>query len=163
MDFETVYHSLFKRVLAYVRCRVHCDNAAQDVCSRIWQLAWDRQSQYSPAKGLPAQWVFTIARNEVNKYFRSYYIKRFFSLDEETTAAPSVPGPLETLAKEARRNALAAALGCLNSRERDLISLKFYSGLNNRQIAALTGLGESNVGTVLSRAVNKLRERLESL
>jgi RNA polymerase sigma-70 factor, ECF subfamily len=33
--------------------------------------------------------------------------------------------------------------------------------LNNREIATLTGLSESNVGTILSRVLQKLRQQWE--
>jgi len=38
-----------------------------------------------------------------------------------------------------------------------LIALKYGASLNNRQIAELTGLSESNVGTILHRTVGALR------
>jgi len=42
-----------------------------------------------------------------------------------------------------------------------LISLKYGGGLNNREIASLTGLTESNVGTILHRVVEDLRKQWE--
>jgi DNA-binding NarL/FixJ family response regulator len=44
---------------------------------------------------------------------------------------------------------LAALTANLPARERELIALKYGASLNNRLIAELTGLSESNVGTVL--------------
>jgi len=38
------------------------------------------------------------------------------------------------------------------------VRLKFAGELNNRQIAKLTGLSESNVGTRLFRAIRRLRD-----
>jgi RNA polymerase sigma-70 factor (ECF subfamily) len=49
----------------------------------------------------------------------------------------------------------------LPERERELISLKYGADLNNREIAAITGLTESNVGTLLSRVLQRLREQWE--
>lgn len=45
------------------------------------------------------------------------------------------------------------------ARERELIALKYGAGINNRLIAQLTGLSESNVGTILHRVVQTLRSR----
>ncbi len=42
-------------------------------------------------------------------------------------------------------------------RERDILALKYGAGISNRAIARLTGLSESNVGTILSRTLVKLR------
>ena len=63
----------------------------------------------------------------------------------------SSPNPLRNLAR------LAKLAEKLSDRQRELIALKYGATLNNRLIARITGLSESNVGTVLQRAVEKLR------
>ena len=54
---------------------------------------------------------------------------------------------------------LASLLEQLSERERELIALKYGAEVNNRAIARITGLGESNVGTILHRTVQSLRAR----
>ena len=51
----------------------------------------------------------------------------------------------------------ARLLAALPDRERELVALKYGAGLTNRAIARLTGLTESNVGTILHRAIVALR------
>ena len=50
----------------------------------------------------------------------------------------------------------------LPEREQDLIALKYGAGLTNREIAQVTGLSESNVGSILHRTVNNIRTQLEN-
>jgi len=50
----------------------------------------------------------------------------------------------------------------LPDREAELIALKYGAELNNREIAKITGLSESNVGTIMHRTVKGLRERMEN-
>ena len=45
----------------------------------------------------------------------------------------------------------------LPERDRELVSLKYGAGLTNRVIAKQLRLTETNVGTLLHRAVQKLR------
>ncbi len=164
MHFEEIYNRLFKPVLAYIRSRINQEHAAEEIASLTWQKVYEHQQQFDATRGLAEQWIFTIARNEVNKYYRFWQLKRFFSLteqEEKWTADDKTP--FEQLAISEQNKLLVAALTQLSSKERDLIALKFYSGLNNRQIAAMTGLSESNVGTILNRALQKLRGRLEAL
>ena len=164
MNFEEIYKNLFKRVLAYIVSRTGNITAAEDIACRTWQKAWDNQHQFNSQKGTPEQWIFTIARNEGNKYFRFWQIKRFFSLTEqEENVVSAEKAPLEKLEHTENKQTLVAALQVLSPRERDLMALKFQSTLNNRQIACLTGLSESNVGTILNRAITKLRTQLEGL
>ena len=53
---------------------------------------------------------------------------------------------------------MSAALATLSPRERELIALKYFAGLSNAEIAAVIGVSESNAGTKLHRAMEKLRE-----
>lgn len=55
----------------------------EDIACRAWQKAYDKQHQFNSKQGTPEQWIFTIARNEVNKHFRFWQLKRFFSLTEQ--------------------------------------------------------------------------------
>ena len=42
-------------------------------------------------------------------------------------------------------------------RERELLALKYGAELTNRAITRVTGLSESNVGTILHRTIQQLR------
>ena len=50
------------------------------------------------------------------------------------------------------------ALARLAPRERELIALKFHAGLSNPDLARVLGVSESNAGTLLHRAITKLRK-----
>ncbi|HCC46968.1 MAG TPA: RNA polymerase subunit sigma-24 [Elusimicrobia bacterium] len=157
MDFAAAYEAYFARIYSYIRCRAGGAAAAEDLAAEVFRKALENFAQYDPARGNLAQWLFGIARNEVNYYFRRAALLRFLPLDlfGDTLAkerAPEAPG--------GGADGLAAALRRLDERERDLIGLKFYSELNNREIAKVTGLSESNVGTVLYRCMAKLRKEL---
>ena len=101
MKFEQTYQEYFKRIYAYIYARVMTESAADDICSAVWQKVYEKQSYYNSAKGNISQWLFTIARNEVNSYFRSYYIKHFFSLAEhEEAIAAKEKTPIEAISLE---------------------------------------------------------------
>lgn len=164
MNVEQVYDKYFARVYAYVRARVSDEAQSDDICCEVWQTVFEKQDRFDPRKGNLEQWLFTIARNKVNSYFRMYCVRNFFSFTgKEETLPGKEEKPLDKLGQEEDINELNAALAGLNAKERDLISLKFFSSLNNREIAAATSLSESNVGTILHRAMQKLRTVLEDL
>lgn len=160
MDFWEIYNAYFSRIYAYVRCRSGCAAEAEDITSSVFHKALARIAQFDPAKGALAQWLFGIARNEVNYNFRVKALRRFLPLDLFENILPAYCSPADNAGEGGEIAALQAALGKLSARERDLISLKFYSDLNNREIAGLTGLSESNVGTILHRCMARLREEL---
>ena len=75
--------------------------------------------------------------------------------------ADPAPQPEEAALLRESETALLSALRKLKPQARDLLGLKYGSGLSNPQIAALTGLSEGNVAVILHRAVEALHRILE--
>ena len=71
------------------------------------------------------------------------------------------PKTEDVLAADESRGELLGALAALGERERELLALRFGAGMTNRAIAEQTGLGESNVGVTLHRALKKLKAALD--
>ena len=67
----------------------------------------------------------------------------------------------EQVEKQERIARLRAALAALSEREREILSLKYYAELKNTEIASLTGLYQINVGVILHRTIEKLRNILK--
>jgi len=96
-------------------------------------------------------------QNEVISYLRKRRITLPISMAEEVTSETA-----EDMAEQAQDfGQLSSLLANLPERERELVSLKFGADLNNREISVITRLSESNVGTLLSRILQKLREQME--
>lgn len=161
-NFDQVYNELFKSVFAYIMCRVKNESAAEDIAAKSWQKVLENFDKYNTNKGTYEQYIFTIARNEINAHYRMAYVKKFLSLtDYEEDITDQSPWAENKILKEEERQLLSNAFKVLDKREMEIISLKFYSSLNNRQIAALTNIGESNVGTIAHRATTKLKAIME--
>jgi RNA polymerase sigma-70 factor (ECF subfamily) len=75
---------------------------------------------------------------------------------------PSEPAPDEAAELAAERDAVRAALATLAARDREVIALKFHADLSNAEIADVIGVSVSNAGTLLNRAMNKLREAVDA-
>lgn len=158
--FAAIYDHYFPRVYNYVRYRVGDATAADDVTARVFERALVHLGRYRPERAPFAAWLFAIARNAVIDHLRAQKRRRWLSLDLLRGRASSEPKPHESVVQDETRTELLAAVATLSERERDLIALKFAAGLTNRRIAELTGLGESNVGVILYRAVRRLRAEL---
>jgi len=103
--------------------------------------------------GFPT-WLFKIAQN-VGLDYRSRRRIHLPLEDAIEIAGEGSPELEAELSSDLARLAILTAT--LPERERELIALKYGASLNNRLIAGLTGLSESNVGTVLHRLVRTLR------
>jgi RNA polymerase sigma-70 factor (ECF subfamily) len=60
------------------------------------------------------------------------------------------------------RATVRAALATLPGREREAIALKYHAGLDNAELATVLGVSVSNAGTLLHRAMTKLREAVDA-
>lgn len=160
MNFEEVYEKYFVRIYNYIRYRVLARDAADDLVSAVFEKVLDKFASFDPEKAPLEPWLFAIARNTLNDYYRRRKVRGWFSItdrEENIASGESV----EASAERSEENAqLLAALKVLSEQERELIAMKFTLEQTNRDIAAQTGLGESNVGVILFRAMKKLKEAL---
>jgi RNA polymerase sigma-70 factor (ECF subfamily) len=76
---------------------------------------------------------------------------------EEAAEAAAEGTPEEEAVIRSNFTRLSALIAQLPERQRELLALKYGAGATNRAIAEVTGLSESNVGTILHRAVEALR------
>ncbi|HPR35305.1 MAG TPA: sigma-70 family RNA polymerase sigma factor, partial [Anaerolineaceae bacterium] len=103
-------------------------------------------------------WVFGIARNVFREYLREHrrYTSKLVPLETEDSQTD-----LFDRDKFEAKILLKRLIAMLPEKEQELVALKYGAGLNNREIAKLLHLSESNVGTRLFRTVESLRKKME--
>lgn len=159
--FEALYRSSRDDVYAYVLTLLRDHAAAEDVTALAFERAYRRRRTFDRRRGEERGWLFGIARNAALDELRRR--KRVTSLvveieDVEETVAADADDEDAVL----RRESLRTALESLSPRERELIALKFHAGLSNSELATVLGISESNAGTMLHRAVQKLRRAVNA-
>jgi RNA polymerase sigma-70 factor (ECF subfamily) len=158
-SFEELYRNTFPRVYAYVASLLRDRAAAEDVTALAFERAYRKRSRFSARRGSPEAWVFGIARNAALDELRR--LKRRARLESDPADVWS-PGPDEQAERAFQREEVRAALASLDPRDRDLVALKFAGGLSNGEIARVLDISETNVGSRLYRAVEKLRKACQS-
>ncbi len=157
-QFGSLYEEYLPKVFRYVNYRVGNRTSAEDLTSDIFNKALSGFAKYDSGKAAFSTWIFSIARYALIDYYRKRDRKQKFQ--KET--APDIPAfstsPEEEISRSEEIHKLYECLSMLKPNERELISLKFSGEMTNREIARITGLSESNVGTILCRAVRKLRD-----
>ncbi len=162
IDWDAIYRLELSRVYNYFVYRVESEDLAQDLVAETFERAWKFRGRYRRTIAAIPTWIFGIARNVLKENFRKCR-KR-----EKTTEASSkiedIPAKvdLETdFQRQQTNEQLRRMLIDLKDREQDLIALKYGAGLTNREIANITRLSETNVGSKLHRIVTGLRNRWE--
>jgi RNA polymerase sigma-70 factor, ECF subfamily len=152
--FESLYRQSRDDVFAYVSSLLRDRSAAEDVTAQAFERAFRRRGSFDPRRGSRRAWLFGIARNAALDELRRRRRVAELAADPEDTEAAS---PHESAEVAVRRAALRQAMAQLDPRERELVALKFFAGLDNAEIAAVIGVSESNAGTRLHRTMTKLR------
>jgi RNA polymerase sigma-70 factor, ECF subfamily len=155
LDWETVYRSELPRVYNFMRYMVRDRELAEDLTASTFELAWRKRARYAD-EGKITSWLFSIARNVARDHFRSQRRQ-----DPLADVEAETDGPEAQVVQRDSARRLQVLLAALPARRRTLIALKFGAGLTNRQIAALGGMSESNVGTTMQRTITWLREHWE--
>lgn len=153
---EALYRSSRDDVYAYVATLLRDRAAAEDVTALAFERAYRRRRTFDRRRGEERAWLFGIARNAALDELRRRQRTARMAADPEDPAAQD---QLEDGAEVAlRRTAVRAALAGLPVREREIVALKFHAGMSNAELARVLGVSESNAGTLLYRAMEKLRK-----
>jgi RNA polymerase sigma-70 factor (ECF subfamily) len=158
IDWEAVFADEISRVYNFFRYRVDDQLLAEDLTATTFEEAWKSRHRYRPERARVSTWLLGIARNVAADHFRRN--RRYIELEAilDHTGTESAEEVVDRRTDVAR---LVALLAQLTERERELVSLKYGAQLTNREIARVTGLTETNVGTILHRIVQRLRHNWE--
>ena len=166
--FAGLYDQYYPKIFGYVLRRTANLETAQDITSetflkalkKLWQFQW-RNISFSP-------WVYKIATNEVNQYFRKAEYKKSVSLEELQEQGFELLSPHDPESEliEAQEK-LKQHLDFLEIQERivrlpakyqEVIALRFFEKRQIKEIAEILGKREGTIKSLLHRAVEKLRE-----
>ena len=156
-DWERVYAEHLPRVLNFFRYRLGVTADVEDLTARTFEKAWRARHRYRRDLAGFSTWLLTIARNVAIDHLRARQVHEPLDMAAGVASPGATPEQQAVQQSEAQR--LAAMLATLPAVERELMAMKYGADMTNRAIARATGLSESNVGTILHRAVESLRER----
>jgi RNA polymerase sigma-70 factor (ECF subfamily) len=156
-DWERVYAEQLPRVLNFFRYRLGTSADVEDLTAQTFEKAWRARHRYRRDVSGFTTWLLSIARNIAIDHLRAQ--QRYEPLDTASTVASNDETPEQRAVQQSEADRLGALIAALPERQRELMAMKYGADMTNRAIARATGLSESNVGTILHRAVESLRER----
>jgi len=154
--FGELYSIYLDRIYRYVFYQVKDKMTAEDITEDVFIKAWKvidsckgRGETFSP-------WLYRIAHNQVIDILRS---RRKQPLAEMETADKGRGPELEVEGKLERQE-LLEMIAYLPEAQRQVIILKFFEGLDNFEIAQITGKKQGAIRVSQMRALSTLRKDL---
>jgi RNA polymerase sigma-70 factor (ECF subfamily) len=156
------YETYGKAVYSYLRFHLPSADIAEDVTADTFLKVFRAADRFDETRGQPRTWIFRIAQNTLRDHQRRTRVRRHVSLTSMRDLAAEAPSPEERLLWEEQVARLLTAVTGLSESDRQIISLRYGSGLDSTAVAEVLGIKESAARTRLWRALARLRTELES-
>ena len=159
--FARVYDLLAPRVFGLI-LRVLVNRAqSEEVLQEVFLEVWQSASRFAPNRGQGRSWVLTIAHRKAVDRVRSSQA----SADRDVRAGfrdLEVPfdGVAEQVELSIEGNRVTAALSALPDAQREALTLAYYGGYSQSEIAALVGAPLGTIKTRMRDGLTRLRAEM---
>ncbi|MFK7969882.1 MAG: RNA polymerase sigma factor [Bacteroidia bacterium] len=157
--FGPVYERYYEQIFLFIIKRTGEEMLAADITSQVFLKAMLNLKKYQ-FKGLPfSSWLYRIAINEVNQYFRDNKGTRHISLESGgvTHLMEEVDEPVD----QEHIAHLLRTLDQLKPEEVQLVELRYFERMRFKEIATILHITENNAKVRLSRILKRLKKRME--
>ena len=155
--FDVLYRRFVRPVFAMAMRRLGDRGRAEDATQETFASIWRSARSYKPERGPGAPWLYAVARNAITDRGRAR--------TETPTEVPDEPsgeaGPAERAEAGWTSWRIHRALEELNTNERSVIELAYWSGLSQSEIAEFLGIPLGTVKTRTRAALARLATLLE--
>jgi RNA polymerase sigma-70 factor, ECF subfamily len=132
-------------------------SAAEDLAAETFEKAFRSWRRFDPRRGTPRTWLCRIARTVAIDWFRAESRRR---RREETYTRGAVHAADEALFGSELSAPLEQALRELSPAEREVVALRVLLELDGPSAARVLGISRTACSTRLSRALQRLEERI---
>jgi len=157
-DVTTVYLDNYRQLVRIAALMLAEPSAAEDVVQDAYLkvTAGVHRIQDPPR-------VLAYLRQAVVNGARSQTRRRMVALRHAPLPGPDAPGADEVAYGALRQRAVVKALQMLPRRQREVLVLRYYADLTERQTADTLGISVGSVKAYASRGIDALGDRLEDL
>ncbi len=159
--FKELYAFYFPRIYAYINYRVGRVQDVEDLVASTFLKATERLGQFEwRGDGSFAAWLFRIAHDlVVDSYRRDGKVPESVSIDELPDIRSDSVLPDDAALRKEEFEYLRQLIGTLSPRRQEIITLRFFGGLRNKEIAGILGLDERTVASHLCRGLEDLHRK----
>ena len=158
VELEEIFDMYYDKIYSFTLFRVQSIHDAEDITSNVFCKAVKSFMSYRKECSV-STWLLSIALNEIKNYYRG---RREYLNLEYAESYPARENAEDSVLANERARSLYAAVAELDERQRNIVLLRYYGDMSNKEIALLLKLTETNVETILYRAKKILKKFLET-
>ncbi len=153
-----LFEDHYDRIARYIYTRIGDKSEAEDLASEVFLKALESLKTYKE-RGVPMQaWLYKIAHNLVVDHLRKstkYKTSPIedFEIEDETDPVSAAETVLEM-------ERVKVAMQKLTESQREVIQLRFFSGLTSQEVAQILDKSDGSVREMQSAALARLRQLL---
>lgn len=160
--FESLYNRYGTLVFSTALRVLGDPDAAEDVTQEVFLRIWRHPDRYAPQRGHFVPWILSVARNGAVDAVRSRGRRRRHEIDAEeperdlpSDGGRDDPALMAELVDE--RQKVRRALACLPADQRRAISMAYFGGYTQQEIADLLREPLGTIKTRIRLGMQKLR------
>jgi RNA polymerase sigma factor (sigma-70 family) len=162
---EALYRRYGRPCFGLARRILADEQFAQDVVQEVFLTVWRDASRYDPARGGFSTWLLSMTHHKaVDAVRREETLRKrrttADAMEDRVSDAPQVDDEVWSLL---RRSRVREALQLLPDPQREALTLAYFGGYTQREIAGLTDAPLGTVKTRMLAGMRRLREALEEI
>jgi RNA polymerase sigma-70 factor (ECF subfamily) len=165
--FKLYYHPIF----GYILRRTGSFDDTADIAADTFLKAYQHIHRFKYT-GIPVKvWLYRIATNEVNLYFR--HKQRHNSLFERINVEDKnifnkyMAEDRQEIESELQKHdqfmSVLRELKTLPVKYQEVIALRYFEGKENKEISEILNINEGTIKSILSRGLEKLRQKCNQI
>jgi RNA polymerase sigma-70 factor, ECF subfamily len=165
--FSELFHLYYKPIFGYILRRTGNFDDSADIAAETFLKAFRNIHKFKYSGISVKVWLYRIATNELNMFFRNR--QKIHSVFERlVTEDNSVfkeyleddrAGLENELQKHDQFMSVLKELKTLPVKYQEVISLRYFEGKENKEIAVILNINEGTLKSLLSRGLEKLRKK----
>lgn len=156
--FTPIYKKYHEPIFRFVYQRLDSKDDASDITSQVFLKALVNLKKYEH-KGFPfSSWLYKIALNEINQFYRTQAKKRTVNVDENQLK--DVVEEVGEQYDETNQQQLLKALAVLEGEKLSLIEMRFFEKRAFKEMAQILNITENNAKVKTYRVLDELKKMM---
>lgn len=161
---EAIYERYSTAVYSLARYMLRSEAVAEEATQDVFLNIWLKSNSYNSSRGQPKTWIMSVAHNKIVDVIRYRRRAEAVSDPKEYETLDLLPseqvGTDEAVVRNLEAERVRLALGRLPAAQQEVVTLAYFGGLSQSEIAARLGQPLGTVKTRARLALQKLREEL---